>query len=222
MVSGLLHRAGAVTQGEHREREEKHLTQVLQENGYPYEVVRTASHPQQQRTQEQPCHTLYIPYVSGLGEDLRRVYRRHNIRTVFRTPSTLRQELSRVKDKDPMWKVSGLVYEIPCSCGQLYIGETKRALDTWLKEHQVATRRGETEKSAIAEHAWSQHHQPLWGETKVLDHTGNNTILEIKEALHISLRNPRELVNRDQGLSIDVCWKHLINRPLRRQPQSRT
>ena len=161
------------------EREE-HLSQVLQENDHLYEVVRTASHPRQQRTQEQTRHTFYIPYVSGL------------------------------------------VYEIPCSCGQSYIGETMSALETRLKEHQAATRRGKTEKSAVAEHAWSQHHQPLWGEIKVLDRAGHNTILQIKEALHISLRNPRELANRGQSLSIDGCWKHLINRLLRRQPQSRT
>ena len=212
MVSGLFHRARAITQGQNREREEEHLTQALQENGYPYEVVRTASRPRLQRTQEeQPCHTLYIPYVSGLGEDLRRVCRKYNIRTVFRTSSTLRRELSRTKDRDPPLKTSGVVYEIPCSCGLKYIGETKRALETRLKEHQAATRRGETEKSAIAEHAWSQHHQPLWEETRVLDRASHNTTLLIKEAIHISLRDPTELLNHDRGLDIDCCWKHLVS-----------
>ena len=215
MVSSLFHRARAITQGQNREREEEHLTQVLQENGYPYEVVRTASRPRQQRTQEeQPRHTLYIPYVSGLGEDLRRVCRKYNIRTVFRTSSTLRQELSRTKDRDPPLKTSGVVYEIPCSCGLKYIGETKRALETRLKEHQAATRRGETEKSAIAEHAWSQHHQPLWEETRVLDRASHNTTLLIKEAIHISLRDSTELLNRDRGLDIDCCWKHLVTRQM--------
>ena len=38
-----------------------------------------------------------------------------------------------------------------CSCGHVYIGETKKALETRIKEHKAATRRGEIEKSAIAE-----------------------------------------------------------------------
>jgi hypothetical protein len=42
-------------------------------------------------------------------------------------------------------------------------GETKRALERRVKEHKAATRRGELEKSAIAEHAWSHHHQMVWG-----------------------------------------------------------
>ena len=141
MVYGLFHRARAITQGENREREEGHLLQVLQENGYPYEVDRAASQTRLQRTrEEQPRHTLYIPYVAELGEDLRRICRKYSIRTVFRTPSTFRQELSRIKGRDPALKTFGVVYEIPCSCGKKYIGETKRVLETQLKEHQAATR----------------------------------------------------------------------------------
>ena len=44
---------------------------------------------------------------------------------------------------------SGVQYTL-CSN---YIGETKRALETRLNEHEAATRRGEVEKLAIAEHA---------------------------------------------------------------------
>ena len=35
----------------------------------------------------------------------------------------------------------------------------KKVLEMHLKEHQAAIRRGETEKSAVAEHTWSRHHQ---------------------------------------------------------------
>ena len=69
--------------------------------------------------------------------------------------------------------------------GSLYIGETKRPLETRIKEHRAATRQGETAKSAIAEHAWGQH-PILWEETSVLDQAKNNTTLLIKEALQLS------------------------------------
>lgn len=45
-----------------------------------------------------------------------------------------------------------------CSCHSMYIGGIKRALETRIKEHRAATRWGETEKSAVVEHFWSQHH----------------------------------------------------------------
>ena len=92
-----------------------------------------------------------------------------DIRTVFTTISTLRQQLSKVKDPDPMLSRAGVVYRIPCSCGKQYIGETKRALGVRLKEHQAATRRGEVEKSAISEYAWEEKHHPAWDEIAILE-----------------------------------------------------
>ena len=111
----------------------------------------------------------------------------------------------RVKDQDPLEKKSNVVYQVPCSCGRVYIGETKRALETRMKEHKAATRRGELEKSAITEHAWKHHHQVEWDEIKVLDEAANNTTLLIKEALHIRLTDTETLINRDEGVAISDC-----------------
>jgi predicted GIY-YIG superfamily endonuclease len=159
--------------------------------------------------EEDPKHTILLPYVSGLSEDLRRICCKQGIRIVFTTPTTLRQQLTRVKDKDPPLNRSGVVYRIPCSCGLAYIGETKRMLETRLKEHMAATRRGEIDKSAMAEHVWSHQHQPQWDETSILDQD-NKHILRIKEALHIMLANPQTLINRDQGTAISDCWTPVL------------
>ena len=102
------------------------------------------------------------------------------------------------------------MYQIPCSCGNVYIGETKRALETRIKEHRAATRRGEMEKSAIAEHAWGQQPPILWEETSVLDQAKNNTTLLIKEALHICLTDLK-LINRDVGVTIPECWQPVLD-----------
>lgn len=110
----------------------------------------------------------------------------------------------RVKDQDPLEKKSNVVYQVPCSCGRVYIGETKRALETRIKEHKAATRRGELEKSAIAEHALNHHHQVGWDEFKVLDEGANNTTLLIKEALHIRLTTAEKLINRKASQSRTV------------------
>ena len=125
---------------------------------------------------------------------------------------------SRIKDIEPAMKYWEWFTRSPALVGQsIYNGETKRALETHLKEHQAATRRGETEKSAIIEHAWSRHHQPLWEETRTLNRASHTTTLLIKETIHISLRHPAELLNRDQGLDSDYCWKNLARRPPKRQ-----
>ena len=86
----------------------------------------------------------------------------------------------------------------------------KKALETHTKEHRAATRWGETEKSAIAEHTWGQQHPILWEETSVLDQAKNNTTLLIEEALHIRLSD-LELINRDEGVAIPECWQPVLD-----------
>ena len=126
--------------------------------------------------------------------------------------STLRQQLTRVKDVDPPSSKAGVVYRVPCSCGKEYIGETKRALGTRIKEHQSATRKGEIEKSAIAEHAWTKQHHPIRDQTAVIEQAKNVDILRIKEAFCISLSAKQNLLNRDRGTAISNCWKPLLQK----------
>ena len=64
---------------------------------------------------------------------------------------------------------AGVVYQTPCQCGKVYIGETQRHLETRVKEHRDACNKGYTWKSAIAEHQWDQQHQVDWDATRVLD-----------------------------------------------------
>ena len=109
---------------------------------YPEYIIRSAAKPRKERELEEktPEYTICLSDVVGVSEDLRRVCRRYDIRTVFTTISTLRRKLSKVKDSDMMLSRAGVVYTLPCNCGKEYTGETKRALATHLKEHQVATR----------------------------------------------------------------------------------
>ena len=216
MASCLFHRARTVAVGDNIQKEEHHLNMVLRTNGYPTHVIQAASRLKKKTTPEKQTKcTIYLPYIAGVGEDIRRVCRKFDIKTVFTTMSTLRQQLTKIKDTDPILKKSSIVYSIPCSCGLKYIGETKRNLETRLKEHQTATRRGETEKSAIAEHAWEEQHLPQWENIEILDHAPNDNTLLIKEALHITLAGKHSLINRDQGTTIANCWRPLLKRATR-------
>ena len=53
-----------------------------------------------------------------------------NIRTVFKSGPTLRNLLTKAKDPHPIDKQSNIVYEVPCTYGKVYIGETKHRLGT--------------------------------------------------------------------------------------------
>ena len=222
VVKSLFNRAQAVTlREENVQQEVEHLEGVLQENGYPRPFIRKSLERRPQPDEEEQSHraTVVIPYVAELSERVRRVCKDYNIRTAFKSASTLRTALVRVKDPIPMEKKSGVVYEVPCSCGKVYIGETKRTLETRMKEHRAAARLGQLEKSAVAEHAWQDGHTIDWSDVRILDEAPRNSVLLIKEALHIRLRPPEEKINRDLGLDVPECWVHTIKTL---QPQQRS
>ena len=86
VASCLFHRAQTIATGSNIKKEEEHLSMVLSNNGYPNHIIQAAATPKKKKPQEEPPeHTIYLPYVAGVGEDLRRVCRKHQIRTVFTT-----------------------------------------------------------------------------------------------------------------------------------------
>ena len=76
--------------------------------------------------------------------------------------TTLRRQLTNVKDKDKREDKQGAVYKIKCcDCQASYIGETGRNLSTRLTEHKRATRNGDV-NNHIAEHHLKTKHQIDW------------------------------------------------------------
>ena len=121
------------------------------------------------RREQSPPSLVILSYAAGISKDIRQVCRKYGMKVVFRSGLSLHSVLTWVKDSLPMEKWSKTVYRIPCSCGKVYIGETRSRLKTRLREHQEACRKGTQEKSAVAEHAWKDQHAIKWKETTVVD-----------------------------------------------------
>ena len=128
--------------GENLQTEKAHLAGALQHNGYPPAFVQAASKQNTPRERDSKAEQgegkptlMMLPYVAGISE---RVCRNNNIRVVFRSDLTFRSLLTKVKDPLPAEKQANTVYEVPCTCGKVYIGEAKRHLETRLKEHKKA------------------------------------------------------------------------------------
>ena len=78
---------------------------------------------------------VVLPYTVGVSENIRWVCRKFGMKVVFRSSHSLCSMLTKVKDALPMEKQANVVHRISCSWGKAYIGETKRRLETRLREH---------------------------------------------------------------------------------------
>ena len=90
------------------------------------------------------------------------------------------------KDRQSLLHSSGVVYQLTCSCGQNYIGQTKRNLITRLNEHRTC------EDSEVCKHLLNNpNHAINFDSPKILDRSNHVTKLRIKETLHISKTEPQ-------------------------------
>ena len=77
------------------------------------------------------------------------------------------------------------MYRIPCECGLVYIGETGRNLSLRLKEHKTNCEKAELEKSAVAEHSWTNDHLIKWNEASILATESHKLSRKMRESFEI-------------------------------------
>ena len=110
VITSLFDRAKTVISNpSDQEKEENHLTAVLQANGYPKKftsntiksitTTKTTSKNDNTENQEQiaPVRINFL-YVKNTSEQLKRIFNDHNINRPFYTTTTLRTLLSHAKD----------------------------------------------------------------------------------------------------------------------------
>ena len=79
-----------------------------------------------------------VPYVQGLGENLKKICSRYGVQIYFKESTTIKQLLVRPKDQYPKDHKSNVIYSYQCGevdCNEEYIGETSRTLGERYKEH---------------------------------------------------------------------------------------
>lgn len=148
-----------------------------------------------------------IPYIRGFSEKVKRISSKYNILTSFQTVNTIKEKLVKTKPENKI-DTKNCIYQIPCECGQSYIGETKRPLVTRLSEHKRHTLRGETDKSGVANHCWEFHHRMQWEDTKILCKEVNLHKRKFKEATYILNNND---IFSNPSYEVNGTWNEVLS-----------
>ena len=107
------------------------------------------------------------------------------------------------------------VYQLKCSCGGTYIGETKKRILIRSIEHQQNSLKGNWEESGVTEHCKSCHGRFNWLHPKTVSVLPDFNERKIRESLEInSLQSRSEydttltVLNRDNGNRVNTAsWK---------------
>ncbi|EFN62516.1 hypothetical protein EAG_03655, partial [Camponotus floridanus] len=111
---------------------------------------------------------IAVPYIKGLSESVCKVFN-NTESTGFKCFNRLNRFIKVHKDATPKLKENNVVYRIDCNnCDASYVGQTKRHLETRLREHR--NNAGQPFKpSVITDHIINENHSIGWDEIKILD-----------------------------------------------------
>jgi len=108
------------------------------------------------KTEEIPTSTAYLPYTQTTYGRISRMLAKYNIKSVAIAPKKISSYMPPTKDA-PGLKTPA-IYEIPCECGKVYIGQSGRSVQFRIKEHERHMRLSQPDKSAVTEHSFNQDH----------------------------------------------------------------
>ena len=83
------------------------------------------------------------------------------------------------------------------------LSDVDLSTNAWHLVHDV---RCQTNKSAIAKHAWSENHPINWSGNKILRRASHTVELVMKEALCTLSTLADSHFNRDSGYDLPDCW----------------
>lgn len=190
---------------------------LLIQNGYPRSLVSRIFHtstpmvtpsspPDSDGADKKYNKLIYIP---GLSQRLIKVMRNSSSIIVSYYNKTVRKLFSQLKDRDPDYRQSGLVYRVNCKdCTGTYIGQTRQYFGTRIKQHQSDCMK-QSNTTALAQHAMSEGHQFDFDDAKILTRENNWFKRNFKEMLFIK-RHPNSINARSDIGSLNIVYSNLI------------
>ena len=82
--------------------------------------------------------SLVFPHVKNLNQKLKRFFNNSEFKLIWKPTNKLNEQITKTgKDKIPISQKQGVVYKVNCkNCDSCYIGQTKRSVETRMKEHE--------------------------------------------------------------------------------------
>lgn len=158
---------------------------------------------------KEPLRRVAVNFNKQITEPLGSKFRNFDLEFVFSSRNhQLKSLLGSTKDPVNILGKAG-VYKISCPhCNNIYIGQTKRTLETRFKEHLAEVNKAKKHiekglqfdfRSKVAEHVFVREHELTKDNIDILRSVSSPRKLDVAESLEIFKHGSSNLLNRDQG-----------------------
>jgi len=154
------------------------------------------------------CITL--PYIKDLSDNIKNSLLKVGVKVLYTVPKKLNSLIKRGKDKIPKLNKTEVVYQIKCkNCDFSYIGQTKRHLNTRIKEHKNNIKIHESNHSVVSKHRVEFKHDFDWDNPTILHTEKHTKKRELAEMFYIKKTNNTLNAQKDTD-NLNIIYDKVI------------
>jgi len=196
IICGMVDKIINLTHPKFHQENITQLIHTLLDNGYPLNIIFDTIHKiinkhiiqnstttSKENTKDER-RFFTIPYIKHFSEKYSKF--RDKFKLAYSINNKLNNFIKTGKDKIEHMQQMGVVYHINCNnCDASYVGQTKRKLETRIKEHQRDINKKTGTLSTISLHRQEEAHEFDWENVKILDKEQSYSKRLTSEMLHI-------------------------------------
>ena len=189
----------------------EHLKEIVRS----FEEKRAANQPPV-TDDDEPSKIVTLPWIPGLSPKLKKTFRKHGYKAVFKSGANLKTLLtSNNKSRLPNNSHPG-VYMIKCKCDKRYVGETKLKVSTRVKQHEKSVIDKNWDISGVSFHAKTCKEGFDWDNVKTIKIEDRKFDRKVREALEIQFQETsphnEHGLNQDDGQYVTTTfWKPMLS-----------
>lgn len=202
----------------------KRVIEILKNNNYPIKLInklfkktfKSINNNNRTTTVEntyQNARTIYgsLTYIPKLTDKIHKVIKNQNtIIKIAKKPYNKNSDIfSKLKDKTPVENRDGVVYEIPCSCKKIYIGQTSQPVKERMRQHKNNIK-NKSEYSAVVQHYKNNTHELNFENIKIKHSENNGQKREFLEQCEIYLNNDKTINKKTDTQNLNFNYRNLL------------
>lgn len=152
---------------------------------------------------------LSFPFYGNLTERIKRRLKPFNIKVAYKNPGKLSNHFVSTKDKSDNDLMKSGIYQLSCAdCDAIYIGQTKRNIQTRRNEHISDCFKISNPESAMAYHCITEGHSIK--DVSLLKEVCDNYKLDSWESLLLKMMEEKNLTNLNKfGNAPSILFKNI-------------
>lgn len=199
------------------------ITNILTQNSFPIKLINSlirSYQPFKKKTHgnsNEEKRFYSVKYIPGLtdNKNIKTTIDKTNINFAYKPNKTLSTIFTTTKTPIELLQQNNVVYEIPCkgddnnSCNLVYIGTTKRSLETRVNEHKADINRNK-ESTALSQHITNTSHKPDFDNIRILDKENNDKKRYTRESLRIQQQINKTMNIKEDTDNLSASYKLAI------------